>query len=158
MADGLNGVAAGGGAQGHTTARFHPLAGHAEVLKPREGLLHAEHVAAHGVVGEQPAARGALPIAGVALIAERSGNIDHFDISTDAGVNFIELVNDLAGQLVLFAVIHAAPVDALEIVVVVAQEHFHDRLALGRQGGVKAEMHDAEHIALIGQEGEGLVG
>ena len=118
VTDHLDGVAAGHGDDRHAAARLDPLPGHVEVLQAGQGLFHALDHHQHGVPGQQPAAAGALPVAGVALVAERRGLIDHLDLAPDAGIDAFQQVDDDVGHLRLLGVVQPAAVDALPVVVV----------------------------------------
>jgi hypothetical protein len=100
-ADQLDGILPGGGGKGDGAARLHPLAGHVEVAQAGQRLGHALDHQRQGLFGQQPAAGGAHPVAGVALVAERRGFVGELDLAVDARVSLLEVVHDDLRDLAL---------------------------------------------------------
>ncbi len=101
----MDGVAPGGCRQGDRAARLDPLAGHVEVLQTGQGFGYALDHHRHGLFGEQPAGSSALPVAGVALIAQRGCLVHVLDAAAQAWTPYIQTVQDLLGHLALLAVV-----------------------------------------------------
>lgn len=53
----------------------------------------------------------------LSLVAERGGNVDHFDVAAQAGVERLQVIDHDLGELVLLGIVQAVAIDALLVVV-----------------------------------------
>lgn len=75
------------GGRGQAPAREEPLTGHIEIFQFRQLHLQAFH---HVFAGRHKSFTGSLYYPGIPYTCFRSGNIDHFDVITNAGIDLFQ--------------------------------------------------------------------